>query len=222
MRLKPYLSVVVIRILTNDYHTDVFPLAMIECIEHILARRKDCTATALFTREEFLSVRNIMLSYQKILEVGFLGLLLDEFSPITTHTRMELTVPLCTSLHLIAAIMYIQGWFPSVSGTSEKMAAHPSFHSLPILPTVTFDWISCVNTAIYHALSQNILPPVFGFFAAFDDTLKKESNDFCTVRFMLYLKVNFQFLFPFVETNRSASDYSTNNSIWTSIFLRVT
>lgn len=139
MHFEPYLSVVVIRILTNDYHTDVLPLAMIECIEHIRTGRKDCTSTALFTREEFLSVKKIVLSYQKILEVGFLGLLLDEFSPITTHARMELTVPLCTSLPLITAIIDVQERFPSAFGVSEKMAAHPSSYPLPILPTVTFD-----------------------------------------------------------------------------------
>lgn len=88
-----HLVVVMVRILTNDHHLHILPLAVNEGIEYVLPRRKDLLPALLLFLEETLRMTLIPHEYKQFLKVGFHSLSINERSPVAGHARVKLADP---------------------------------------------------------------------------------------------------------------------------------
>lgn len=88
-----HLVVVVVRVLADNHHLHILPLAVCERVEHVLSGREDLLPALLFRLQEFLRLTLPPRTYQQFLKVRLCRLLVDERSPVSRHAGVELANP---------------------------------------------------------------------------------------------------------------------------------
>ena len=132
--------------------------------------------------------------YQKVFKIGFPRLCFYEFSPISTHSWMKLTIPFLASLCMNSSLQFYWNdlfWF--LWCLWERLC-FLCVNSLYVYYTVMADGISCLNTANFDFLLQILPPSTFVLFVVAVVFLKKASKGFCIDRFIWVLKCCFCFL----------------------------
>lgn len=179
-----HLVVVVVRILPDNHHLHILPLAVCERVEHVLSGRKDLLSALLFRLQEFLRLTLPPRTYQQFLKVRLCRLLVDERSPVSRHAGVELANPGRSTPY---SSIQAQLWLYLCRFGCRLFERWIALHWKPLFlrPTTMCFSKSCWNTAKHQFHTQNAPSLRFAILGEDPAALKKESIVFCAARFIV-------------------------------------